>query len=180
MRERAEKELKGSYDRQNSILTAIPDIIMEVNNDKVYTWANQAGYDFFGDDVIGKEAARYFIGDQKTYDIVQPVFTGDEKAVYVESWQRRKDGQKRLLAWYCTSRKDDSGAIIGAFSSARDITEHNIAEDALRKIRQDLERRVGELEVFHEITMGRESRIVELKNEMEKLKAELARYKKDR
>ena len=41
--------------RQNAILGAIPDIVMEVNIDKVYTWTNEAGYDFFGANVIGKE-----------------------------------------------------------------------------------------------------------------------------
>ena len=34
------------------------------------TWANQAGYDFFGPDVLGHEAADYFEGEQDTYDRV--------------------------------------------------------------------------------------------------------------
>ncbi|MGZ7065267.1 MAG: PAS domain S-box protein, partial [Candidatus Aminicenantales bacterium] len=119
--------------RQEALLSAVPDIIMEVDDKKVYTLANQAGIAFFGDDVIGKEAAFYFEGEQETYKTIQPLFDGSENMIYVESWQRRKDGEKRLLAWWCRVLKDKSGQVIGALSSARDITEQTGVEDALRK-----------------------------------------------
>lgn len=129
---RMEKELRDLSTRQETLLSAIPDIIMEVDNNKVYTWANQAGKEFFGDDVIGKEASFYFEGEQATYQTVQQLFTGDEPSVYVESWQRRKDGQKRLLAWWCRAFKDAQGNITGVLSSARDITEQKQMEKILR------------------------------------------------
>ena len=117
--------------RHEAILAAVPDIIMEVDANKVYIWANQPGMEFFGGDVVGKEAAFYFEGKQATYDVVQPLFYGKEDVIYVESWQRRKDGQKRLLAWWCRVLKDESGHVIGALSSARDITEHVLAQKLL-------------------------------------------------
>jgi formate hydrogenlyase transcriptional activator len=128
-----EKELKALSLRHEAILSAVPDIIMEVDVNKVYTWANQAGIEFFGEDVIGKEAAFYFEGEQDTYQAVQPLFRGDEDFIYIESWQRRKDGQKRLLAWWCRQFKDAEGNITGALSSARDITEQKKFEEALRE-----------------------------------------------
>jgi two-component system CheB/CheR fusion protein len=137
-RKKAEDKIKELCERQKSILGAVPDILMEVNNDKVYTWANQAGYDFFGEDVIGKEAAHYFEDDQKTYDIVQPVFDGKEGATYLESWQRRKDGQKCLLAWWCVALKDGNGKVTGALSSATDITERKKAEQAIKTSQERL------------------------------------------
>ena len=66
-RKKAEVALQALSQRQNALLAAIPDIIMEVNADKVYTWANQAGLDFFGADVIGREASSYFVEEQDTY-----------------------------------------------------------------------------------------------------------------
>jgi PAS domain S-box-containing protein len=132
-RRQAEAALRALAARQEALLAAIPDIIMEVDNNRVYTWANQAGIEFFGEDVIGKEAAFYFEGEQDTYAVVQPLFNGDESTIYVESWQRRKDGQKRLLAWWCQVLKDDHGNAIGALSSARDITESKRVEVALRE-----------------------------------------------
>ena len=52
------------------------------------------------------------------------------------SWQRRKDGEKRLLAWWCRVLKDADGNVIGAFSSAHDITERKQAEEELRESEQ--------------------------------------------
>ncbi len=59
-----EQELLAFSSRQEALLAAVPDvIIMEVDNIKIYTWANQAGFAFFGDDVIGKKAAFYCVGE---------------------------------------------------------------------------------------------------------------------
>jgi PAS domain S-box-containing protein len=116
--------------RQKTILQAIPDILMEVNKDKIYTWANQPGFDFFGNDVIGKKADHFFEGTQNAYDIVQPIFEGSEETIYLESLQKRKDGEKRLLAWHCRTLKNEKGSVIGAVSSARDITEYREAEES--------------------------------------------------
>jgi PAS domain S-box-containing protein len=123
--------------RQQAILTAVPDILMEVDENKVYTWANQPGYDFFGDDVIGRDASDYFVGEQKTYEMVQPLYDGREKLVYVESLQRRKDGAERILAWRCKALEGEDSRIIGTLSTARDITdrieaERQIADSELR------------------------------------------------
>ncbi len=126
--------------RQKAILGAVPDIIMEVNRDKVYTWANDAGYSFFGRNVIGKPAEYFFEGEQDTYQVVQPLFEGKEAPVYVESWQRRKDGSKRLLSWWCKTLKDNKGYVIGGLSSARDITEIKIKEEELEQSKEQLEK----------------------------------------
>lgn len=132
-RKQAEGSLHDLLRRHEALLAAMPEIVMEVDNQKVYTWANQAGFEFFGADVIGKEAAFYFEGEQETYQTIKPLFNGNEQTFYVESWQRRKDGQKRLLAWWCRALKDDNGNVTGALSSARDLTQRKRAEDDLRE-----------------------------------------------
>jgi PAS domain S-box-containing protein len=129
----AEDTLRALSSRQEAILAAVPEIIMEVDNNKVYTWANSAGIEFFGEDVIGKEAASYFEDEQDTYKTVSPLFNGAEDIFYVESRQRRRDGEKRLLAWWCQVQKNESGQVTGALSSARDITDRKQAEEALRE-----------------------------------------------
>jgi PAS domain S-box-containing protein len=131
-RKQAEEALRALSMRQEAILFAVPDIIMEVNTDKIYTWASPAGIEFFGEDVIGKEAAFYFEGEQAIYETVQPLFNGRDDVIYVESWQRRKDGEKRLLAWQCRTLKDADGNLTGALSSAHDITAHKRMEAELR------------------------------------------------
>lgn len=130
----AEQKLHFLTSRQTAILESVPDIIMEVDSNKIYTWANKAGYDFFGDDVIGKSADYYFEGDQDIYAQVQPLFNGYENIIYVESWQRRKDGKICLLAWWCRVLKDSNGNVTGALSTARDITEQYKAEKEIRHL----------------------------------------------
>jgi PAS domain S-box-containing protein len=93
--------------RYEAILEEIPDIVAEVDVDKVYTWVNRAGYEFFGDDVIGKNASFFFEdANADTYERVKPLFEGSEETIALESWQRRRDGAKRLLAWWCRPLKD--------------------------------------------------------------------------
>ncbi len=134
----------GVAQRFEAILAAVPDIIMEVDSKKVYTWANMAGKRFFGDDVIGKEAASYFEGVQETYETVTPLFEGCEEVIYVESRQRRKDGEVRLLAWWCRVLKAPDGEVIGALSTARDITDARLAEEEVHRLNAELEERVAD------------------------------------
>lgn len=129
----AQEALRSLSARQEALLSAIPDIIMEVNVQKVYTWANAAGLRFFGPDVLGREACEYFEGAQDIYDRVQPLFDGAGEVMYVESWQRRMDGQVRLLAWWCRVLKDEQDRVIGAISTARDITEQRELEEQFRQ-----------------------------------------------
>ena len=129
----AERRLRALSSRHEALLSAVPEIIMEVDQNKVYVWANGPGLAFFGEDVIGKEAAFYFEGEQNTYEKVAPIFAGFEDVIYIESWQRRRDGRKRLLGWWCHIVKDSAGNSTGALSSARDITEERQAETALRQ-----------------------------------------------
>ncbi len=131
---KAEEALSLISSRNQAILESVPDIIMEVDNNKKYTWANSSGKAFFGDDVLGKEADFYFEGEQETYNIVNPLFNGStDDIIYVESWQRRFDGEKRLLAWWCKTLKDKDGNITGALSAAQDITEKSKYQQELKE-----------------------------------------------
>lgn len=128
-----EARLEASRQRTEALLAAVPDIMVEVDADKVYIWSNLAGYRFFGDDLLGRPASDFFIDPQPaTYEAVEPIFSGSEDVVYVESLQRRRDGKARLLAWWCRVLKDEQGEVIGAISTARDITDQRKLEEQLR------------------------------------------------
>lgn len=180
-RKRAQKEIKNLSLHQKTLLDAIPDIIMEVNTNKIYTWANNPGIEFFGNDVIGKAADFYFVREQNTFDNVQPLFNGSDDLIYLESWQKNKDGQERLLAWWCHVLKDAEGNVSGALSSARDITEQYLAKsqkeallEEVKKLNAELEQRVTartsellakttELERTNKVFVDRELRMREMK-----------------
>ncbi|MDJ0836428.1 MAG: PAS domain S-box protein [Acidobacteriota bacterium] len=114
--------------RNAALMKAVPDILMEVNQDKIYTRANPAGMDFFGDDVIGRHASEFFVGEQDTLDKVDPLFKGEVDEIHLQSRQRRKDGSVRILSWHCRALPAEDGRIVGALSSARDITDLKAGE----------------------------------------------------
>ena len=132
-RERAEASYRALSARHEAILAAVPEIIVEVDARKVYTWANPAGLAFFGEGVVGTEVSEYFAGEQDTYAKVEPLWDGSVDVVHVESWQRRRDGQTRLLSWRCRALKDGRGDVVGVVSTARDITELRRAKIALQE-----------------------------------------------
>ncbi len=135
-----EQRLKVISGRQKALLAAIPEIIVEVDSNKQYIWANDHAREFFGDDFDGRSADYYFVGEQDTYSRVESLFQGDEDTVYVESLQRRRDGEHRLLGWWCHVLKDKSGNVIGAVSTARDVTDVRDLENQLREKNDELER----------------------------------------
>jgi len=128
-RKQTEDRLRALSSRYEAILAEVPDIIVEVDANKIIIWTNQAGREFFGDDVLGKAASHYFVGEQDTYARIQPLFNGEESVFYVESWQRRRDGVRRLLGWWCRVLKDAAGNVVGALSTARDITDRRPAPE---------------------------------------------------
>ncbi len=130
-RKLSEEALQALSSRHEAILSAIPDIIVALDAQQVYTWANRAGLEFFGDGLLGREASYYLEGDQSASGPTQqPQVDGQENTCYVENWQRRSDGRRRLLAWWCKVLRDPTGRLLGALSTARDITDQRNLEAA--------------------------------------------------
>jgi hypothetical protein len=53
-----------------------------------------------------------------------------------------------------------------------------IVPEKILRSEDELKKRVKELEDFYNMSVGRELKMIELKNEIESLKEELAKYKK--
>ena len=127
--------MKKAQAKTSAILATVPDMIMQIDKEKKYRWANTEGISFYGDDVIGKEASFYFDGEQDTCALIEPLFSDDDnQTIYIESWQRRWDGEKRLLGWWCRTLKHQNGHIKGVLLTARDITEIREKENQLRML----------------------------------------------
>ncbi|MFP4581259.1 MAG: ATP-binding protein [Candidatus Sumerlaeia bacterium] len=140
-----EQEHKFHLDkRMEALVGAVPDIICEVDSDKRMIWLNEAGLAFYGPDAIGRHVSDFFENENDTYSEVEPLFQGQQDVVYVESWQRRIDGEKRLLAWQCRVLKDRNGKVIGAISAGRDITSQKRAQLELIEHRDHLDQMVME------------------------------------
>ncbi|MDQ7788105.1 MAG: PAS domain-containing protein [Thermodesulfovibrionales bacterium] len=81
----------------------------------------------------------------------------------------RKDGSSFPVE-YRSYPIIEKGVVIGSVVTFLDITERKKAE-------KEIENRVKELEDFYEIAVGRELRMIDLKEKIEKLEEKLAKYK---
>ena len=70
-----------------------------------------------------------------------------------------------MLAWWSRAIKDQHGDVTGALSSARDITDRKQVEHRLNEQLEELRR-------WHQATLGREMRILDLKREVNELLAQ--------
>lgn len=91
----------------------------------------------------------------------------------VEALAERPDGTRVPFLPFPTPLHDESGALIGAVNMLVDISERKRAEESLREREQaltrahvELEQRAAELVRFNQAAVGRELRIIELKEEV--------------
>jgi PAS domain S-box-containing protein len=68
------------------------------------------------------------------------------------------------------ARRDEKGNIVGYFFAFNDLTER-------KKIEQELKEKIQDLEKFHKMAVGRELKMIKLKEEIEELKAKLGKKK---
>lgn len=104
-------ELRAVTAHQEVLLATVPDIIVETDERGTCHWANRAALDFFGAEVLGRNVMVNCEG--------------------TDIWQRRQDGQMRLLACRRGNLVKDDGRVSGALYSARDITDERSVEQAL-------------------------------------------------
>lgn len=74
---------------------------------------------------------------------------------------------------------DEKGKFHFSVVVATDITDIKNSQQKLMEYQEELKKRIKELEDFYEMGIGRELRMIELKKEIEDLKEELSRYKKE-
>jgi len=82
---------------------------------------------------------------------------------------RHTSGQLTDVMLNASLYKDTRGEVLGVFAAARDVTARRTAEAQVSK---ELER-LGELERFKKLTVGRELKMIDLKRELGELKHEL-------
>jgi PAS domain S-box-containing protein len=108
------------------------------------------------------------------------VKTGESHVAYSKAFEYTEHPERGISYWDWTVQpiKDSKDKVVSLVLSLIDVTKRKTAEDETQK-------RIKELEVFYEASIGREIKMKELKHEIDKLhheaeilKVELARYKK--
>jgi PAS domain S-box-containing protein len=127
---RADEPLSSLVSREEALLSAVPDIILETDvSDNTCTWTNRAGLDFFGDDVIGKEIDLSKHSDGDDAESNESAAEKSRGITYTRTWMRHKDGNMRLLAWRMRLIRHQQGNSTGILLLGRDVTDIKKAEE---------------------------------------------------
>jgi PAS domain S-box-containing protein len=174
-RKRAEEVLANALNEQKNIMDTIPDIIYLLDLEgKMVKW-NRIGEivtGFSAEEIKGKNVLDFFPDKDKPV-VIKAIQEAFEKGYRdIEAGLLLKDGTVLPYHWTGVPLKDEQGKVIGLIGIGRDITERKRAEEELKK-------RVKELEDFYNMAVTRELKMIELKKQIESLKEELLKYKKE-
>ena len=92
-------------------------------------------------------------------------------------------GKKEIpVSLSVSGRKDEAGNFIGYFVALSDITRikkyRESLEEQVKERTKELREKIWELEKFQKIAVGRELKMVELKEEIKKIKEDSKGYEK--
>ncbi|MEJ2100341.1 MAG: PAS domain S-box protein [Desulfobacterales bacterium] len=186
---KAEEVVKNSEQRLAQIINFLPDPTWVIDSEgTVVTW-NQAMENLTGiaaADMVGKgnyEYALPFYGERRPIliDLVREWNPEYEKK-YLSI---KKEGNKLVseshhphlgdggmyLSGNASPIYDAAGQVAGAIESLRDITER-------RHMEEDLRQNVEELERFNKLAIGREIKMIQLKQEINELMIQLGKVEK--
>jgi PAS domain S-box-containing protein len=157
-------ELQESQARLRTLLETIPDLIWLKDAAGVYLSCNTAFERLYGAteaeitgktdyDFVEKELADFF----RLHD--RNAMKKDGPGINEEWLTFAVDGYRGLFETIKTPVRDADGHLIGVLGIARDIT-------ARKKAEEQVHAQVEELNRWHQATMGRETRVLELKKEI--------------
>jgi PAS domain S-box-containing protein len=175
-RKRAQEDLRKAVAYNRSLIEASVDPLVTIGPDGKITDVNVATETVTGrrrDELIGTDFSDYFTEPAMARAGYEQVFREGMVRDYALKIKGR-DGTIVPVLYNATVYRDDRGTIIGAFAAARDVTfQHRMELELLEQRRKELDR-LAELEKFQRLTVGRELKMVELKEEIKALKSENA------
>lgn len=181
-RKKAENARKESEERFRSLTESTSDWIWETDQDGIYTYASPKIIDLLGytpEEIIGKTPFDLMPPEEaeRVSGIFNELRTRRMPLVKIENTNLHKDRRPVELETSGVPFFDSEGNLKGYRGIDRDITDRKHYEELLKKSDQELKKRLKELEEFYNIAVGRESRMIQMKKEMEKLMKELGKYR---
>lgn len=165
---RAAEALRTSEERLRLIIESAKDYAIFTSDldRRVNSW-NSGAQTMFGyseSEIIGQSGDILFVPEDRERGV--PVWEA-ERAVKDgraenERWHMRKDGSRFFGSGLTTPLRDGAGEIVGFVKIMRDLTERKENEEALRE-------HIDELTRFNHAAVGRETRMVDLKKEVNDL-----------
>jgi len=147
--------------------------ILDVDNSLV-EFSGYKSIELIGEDV------KILFNDPQIEELKKEIFHKDsisfDKMTFLT--KDKKEIPTKVIAM---ARKSEQGEVIGYFLAIIDISEslnfQKKLEEEVKRKTKELQEKIEELEAFHKIAVGRELKMIELKEENQKLKEELKKYK---
>jgi PAS domain S-box-containing protein len=170
-REREQARLASQYAR--SLIEASLDPLVTISAEGKITDVNEATIRVTGVErrhLVGTDFSDYFTEPDRAREGYRQVFAQGFITDYPLTIHHVSGGMTDVL-YNASVYKDVHGNVLGVFAAARDITAQRRAEGEVARQRARELERLAELERFQKLTVGRELRMIELKQEIEDLRA---------
>jgi len=151
----------------DDILASIGDALFLFDRNGQITFMNRAAVTLFGhtEGELKGKGVKVLLSDnapdQDTVDII-----GEGKGGVYDLVFQKKNGEEILAIATSTAVIDQKGQHIGTVCAIKDITQR-------KKMEQEREQHLKQLEIFFKSAVDREQRIIKLKNEVRELKGRL-------
>jgi PAS domain S-box-containing protein len=171
-RKRAEEALRESEERFHGLAQNALDVVMVTDVEGTIRYVSPSVERVLGyrpEEQIGTSAADYVHPDdlKKGLDALsEAVSKPGVHPVAVETRVRHKDGSWRCLEGMANNLLDDP-AVEGVVFNHRDVTDRKAAEEEVRRLNENLEKRVAERTAQLEATLGEHERAEEVVRESE-------------
>jgi PAS domain S-box-containing protein len=159
-----------------SLIEASLDPLVTISTEGKITDVNEASAQVTGvprQRLIGTDFSDYFTEPQSAREGYQRVFSQGSVTDYPLTIRHRNGRLTRVL-YNASVYKNVLGQVLGVFAAARDVSAQKQAEEEVAEQRGKELERLGELERFQRLTVGRELKMIELKKEIAILQSRLA------
>ncbi|MCK5413660.1 MAG: PAS domain S-box protein [Candidatus Pacebacteria bacterium] len=158
--------LNGLYER--TLIEASLDPFVTISKEGKITDVNKATKDVTGfgrAELIGSDFSNYFIEPEKARKGYKEALLNGFVRDYPLTI-KHKSGRLTYVLYNASVYKNEKCEIEGVFAAARDITKTKITEEKLNK-------KIEEMAKANDLMVGRELRIIELKEKIKELKEKL-------
>ena len=169
-------DLRASESRIKRILETTSQGYWFVDNDQRTIEVNPALCAILGrtsEEILGKTIYDFVDEENRRTFQAQMELRKKGKATHYEICLSRPDGSQVPVLIFGTPFLDEAGRKVGTFAMITDISDRKQAE-------KDLEERMGELERFSRLTINREEKMIQLKEEINALRERMGQGKKYR
>jgi PAS domain S-box-containing protein len=180
------RELRESENRFRQFFENEPAYCYMISPDGLVLDVNKAALDVLGrckEDILGRPLQTIYAPEslarmKENFD----TWRSTGKLSQVEMVILSRNGDKRIVLLNAEAVKDAEGKVMHSISVQQDITERKLAEQKLRRLNEELDQRVRdrtaelegknrELERMNKLFVGRELRMVELKEKIKELES---------